>query len=576
MPRKGCVMINGPRSRIRTLCIGTIKTGQSILILCSITVLSLSSLPGIGSSGANAVNGARCAAGKSQSSDTVQFVIHVSVDGLRFDAVTRLGPGNLPHFYRMRIEGIFTDNARTDYDFTNTLPNHVCQLTGRPVNGPDGHNVTFNSDNGSTLEATHGSYVAGVFDVAHDQGLRTGMYASKGKFDFLERSWNEVNGAPDTIDIDNGRDKIDTYMNNVNTTTLVETFLSDMTTAPYQYCFIHLVDPDTEGHASGWGSMPYFRSVMKMDGLLGQIFDLIDNSPAFSNKTGVIVTSDHGGIGTSHGDATDPNNYTVPFYAWGPGIPAGAGLYWLNPVTRQNPGTGRPDYEVQPQPVRNGDVANLAMDLLGLEPVPGSVINASHNLEVTLPGGSGDLPVVSITSPPDGAVFEALDTMTIEATVSTSNGNINNVEFFANWDKLGEDATSPYSFTWNELPAGLYTLTTRAMRDDSVASTASIDVEVTTTASMQTRENDLYPSPLIYPNPFSGATRIEFSLSKSELVEMSVYDLLGRKVRIMFHGWRESGDHRTLLDAHGMSPGLYFYQLRIGDNTKTGKLMIVR
>ncbi len=576
MQRRVCSMIHDPRSPIQTPCIGTFKKKQSILILCFIVALSLSSLPGIGSSDVNAVNGVRWAVGKSQSSDTIQFVIHVSVDGLRSDAVPRLGPGNLPHFYRMGIEGIFTDNARTDYDFTNTLPNHVCQLTGRNVTGHDGHNVTFNSDNGSTLEATHGSYVAGVFDVAHDHGLRTGMYASKSKFDFLERSWNEVNGAPDTIDIDNGRDKIDIYVNNPNTTTLVETFLTDMTAAPYQYCFIQLTDPDTEGHASGWSSMPYFQSLMKIDGLLGQIFDLIENSPAFSNRTGVIVTSDHGGIGTSHGDATDPNNYTVPFYVWGPGIPAGTGLYWLNQVTRQDPGTGRPNNEIQHQPVRNGDVANLALDLLGLDSIPGSVINASHDLEITLPGGSGDLPAVSITSPLDGAVFETPDTMMIEAMASTSNGSIINVEFFVNWDKLGEDATSPYSFTWNEIPTGLYALTVRAMRDDSVASTASIDVEVTTTASVATRENDVFPFPLIYPNPFSGSTRIEFSLSRSELVEMSVYDLLGRRVMTVFRGCRESGNHQTFLNAHGMAPGLYFYRLRIGDSIKTGKLMIIR
>ena len=85
----------------------------------------------------------------------------------------------LPNFYRMINEGSWTANARADYDATETLQNHSDMLTSRPVSGTYGHGVSFNSDNGSTIHAAAGSYVTSVFDIVHDNGLRTGLYASK-------------------------------------------------------------------------------------------------------------------------------------------------------------------------------------------------------------------------------------------------------------------------------------------------------------------------------------------------------------------------------------------------------------
>jgi hypothetical protein len=316
------------------------------------------------------------------------YVIHISVDGLRPDAITALGAANAPNFYRLRTEGAFTDNARADYDFTITLPNHTTELTGRGVLGLSGHNWTDNTDPlpDQTLASNKGSYVAGVYDAAHDNGLRTGHYASKSKFSLFATSWDATHGAPDTTGPDNGRNKIDVYVNDPDTAELVNTLVADMSAQPFQYVFLHLADPDNVGHFDTWDITPgsvYSDTIETIDDRLGTIFHLLDHNAQLRGHTAIILTADHGGMLYGHSDPTLREDYTVPFYVWGPGVAPAADLYLLNPATRLNPGTNRPPYSASPQPIRNGEAANMALTLLGLGPVPGSTINFRQDLTAT-------------------------------------------------------------------------------------------------------------------------------------------------------------------------------------------------
>ena len=71
-------------------------------------------------------------------------------------------------------------------------------------------------------------------------------------------------------------------------------------------------------------------------------------------------------------------------------------------------------------------------------------------------GAANSPPTVSITSPADGAVFAWKPTITITATASDpdAGGGVTKVEFRDGSTLLGQDTTTPYSFTWRNVPAG--------------------------------------------------------------------------------------------------------------------------
>ena len=81
--------------------------------------------------------------------------------------------------------------------------------------------------------------------------------------------------------------------------------------------------------------------------------------------------------------ADEKLNFTIPLYVWGAGVGAGLELYEINPNTRKEPGEINPTYDLaEAQPIRNGDIGNLALYLLGLPSIEGSTINAKQNLKV--------------------------------------------------------------------------------------------------------------------------------------------------------------------------------------------------
>jgi hypothetical protein len=133
-----------------------------------------------------------------------------------------------------------------------------------------------------------------------------------------------------------------------------------------------------------------------VDSYLGSIFAALDARPILKEKVAIILTADHGGGGGEypvyHTDANLVENYTIPFFLIAPGVEGGSDIYALL-ADRFNPGSSRPLYTALAQPVRNVDVANLSMSLLGLPNVPGALLPPVFSAQLTIELVAGSLKV---------------------------------------------------------------------------------------------------------------------------------------------------------------------------------------
>jgi len=77
------------------------------------------------------------------------------------------------------------------------------------------------------------------------------------------------------------------------------------------------------------------------------------------------------------------------------------------------------------------------------------------------------------------------------------------------------------------------------------------------------------------PNPFSGRTTIEFTLSRATPSTITVFDLLGERI------WKETmagraGVNKVNFDGSSLGEGIYLYQVEAAGQTFTGRMVVHR
>ncbi len=79
-----------------------------------------------------------------------------------------------------------------------------------------------------------------------------------------------------------------------------------------------------------------------------------------------------------------------------------------------------------------------------------------------------------------------------------------------------------------------------------------------------------------YPNPFNPSTTIEFSLERAQAITLTVYDVLGREVRVLADGVQPAGRYSISFDGAGLAGGTYLYVLRTGQNVSVKKMTLLK
>jgi hypothetical protein len=254
----------------------------------------------------------------------VPHVLLVSVDGLRPDVLLL---AYTPMLHGLLHSGCYTMWART-VPAAITLPSHTSMLTGV---SPAKHGIEWNR----TLPLTRPVYPERptLFELAKAAGYSTAMAAGKAKFATLAK--------PGTLD-----HCFVPADSTAHDDVVADTAAAWIRRFRPQVLFVHLADVDLTGHAQGWGSPAQLAAVKRADSCIGRLLAAL--GPA-KDSTVMLVTSDHGGAGKSHGP-DDPRSLSIPWIVAGPGIRRDLDLTTL------------------PYDVRTEDTAATLLAVLGIAP----------------------------------------------------------------------------------------------------------------------------------------------------------------------------------------------------------------
>jgi len=146
----------------------------------------------------------------------------------------------------------------------------------------------------------------------------------------------------------------------------------------------------------------------------------------------------------------------------------------------------------------------------------------------------------------------------------------------SNWTDLtfvkGNGTTSTEnSYSYVDKNAGSGTISYRLKQidfDGSYEYSDEVLVEMLAPTSFELSQN--------YPNPFNPATVISYRIPYTTMVELTIYNILGREVSTLVNEIQETGIYNVSFDASKLSSGVYFYELKAGNFNAKKKMVLIK
>ena len=84
-----------------------------------------------------------------------------------------------------------------------------------------------------------------------------------------------------------------------------------------------------------------------------------------------------------------------------------------------------------------------------------------------------------------------------------------------------------------------------------------------------------------YPNPFNPVTTLRYNFPENGLVNITIYDMLGRQVKTLINQIQDVGYRSVIWDATNdygkpVSAGIYLYQIQAGEYISTKKMVLLK
>jgi glycosidase len=158
----------------------------------------------------------------------------------------------------------------------------------------------------------------------------------------------------------------------------------------------------------------------------------------------------------------------------------------------------------------------------------------------------------------------------VSVTLPIDDLNLDTTEVYYLTNMLSGDVIQGYPEELEEIEMSLEGFHTNLfLLADTIMYVNSIDETVKTiSGTYQLSQN--------YPNPFNPITMINYELPITSDINLSIYNVLGQKVKTLVSGKKKAGYHQVEWDATGYASGVYYYQLHTGEFQDVKKMILLR